>query len=111
MNGWPIVLTENGMSCRDSVDLDGHVLDPARIDYAHRYLLRLRDTVESGTKIEGYFHWSLMNNFEWAHGYKQRFGLIHTDFKTLQRISKTSAACYRRVIKSNGESLRHPSVV
>ena len=61
--------------------------------------------LEAGTDIRGYFHWSLMDNFEWASGYKERFGLVHVDFETQQRTLKDSAHWYRTVIESNGAVL------
>ncbi len=104
----PIVITENGMSGHDWVDLDGNVHDPQRIDLTRRYLGRLLDAINEGIDIRGYFHWSLMDNFEWAEGYHQRFGLIHIDYQTLQRTPKTSAHWYKTIIESNGAALQQP---
>jgi beta-glucosidase len=101
----PVVITENGMSCHDWVDLDGQVEDPQRIDFTRRYLRELRRAVADGVDVRGYFHWSLMDNFEWAEGYKQRFGLIHVDFGTLKRTPKKSYFWYRDVIATNGEKV------
>lgn len=101
----PIVITENGLSCHDWVHEDGKVHDPNRIDFTRRYLKRLRDAAADGVPIQGYMHWSLMDNYEWAEGYKQRFGLVHVDFNTLKRTPKDSAAWYREVIESNGANL------
>ncbi len=101
----PIVITENGMSCHDTVSLDGQVHDPNRIDFLHRYLLELRRAAADGVKISGYFQWSLMDNFEWGKGYHERFGLIYVDFATQRRILKDSAAWYRQVMETNGECL------
>lgn len=103
--GLPIVITENGMSNIDIVDADGCVHDPQRIDFTRRYLLQLRKAIADGVKIDGYFHWSIMDNFEWAEGYKQRFGLIHVDFQTQKRTPKDSARWYSEVIKTNGAAL------
>ena len=102
----PIVITENGLSNVDWVGLDGRVDDPQRIDYTRRYLLALERAIEGGTDIRGYFHWSIMDNFEWQEGYKERFGLIHVDFATQRRTLKESAHWYRGVIQSNGQSLK-----
>lgn len=101
----PIVVTENGVSCADWVALDGAVHDPNRIDFTHRYLRQLQRAIADGVDVRGYFHWSLMDNFEWAEGYHQRFGLIHVDQDTQVRTLKDSALWYRGVIESNGASL------
>jgi len=101
----PVYVTENGLSCMDWVALDGKVHDPQRIDYTRRYLLALRQAIADGADVRGYFHWSLMDNFEWAEGYKQRFGLVHVDYATGRRTPKDSARWYAGVIRSNGRSL------
>ncbi len=101
----PIYITENGMSGMDWIALDGQVHDPQRIDFLHRYLLELKRAVTDGIDIRGYFQWSVMDNFEWAYGYKQRFGLVYVDYPTQKRIPKDSFHWYRRVIESNGASL------
>ena len=101
----PIIITENGMSCHDVVSLDGQVHDPNRIDYMHRYLRELRRAAEDGTDVRGYFAWSLLDNFEWAHGYNERFGLVHVDYATQKRTIKDSARWYAGVIAENGRSL------
>lgn len=103
--GLPIFITENGISCCDRIHLDGKVHDPDRIDFLHRYLLALREGAESGTDVRGYFHWSLMDNFEWAHGYNERFGLVYVDYATCDRTPKDSAAWYTGVVDTNGENL------
>ncbi|MHC1786882.1 MAG: GH1 family beta-glucosidase [Christensenellales bacterium] len=101
----PILITENGMSGTDAVSLDGQVHDPARENYLHRYLLALRRAAEDGVEVAGYFHWSLLDNFEWSRGYAERFGLVHVDFSTGERIMKDSAFWYRQVMGDNGQSL------
>jgi len=103
--GLPMYITENGMSAHDWVSLDGKVHDPNRIDFLHRYIKGLRDAADEGCDIRGYFHWSLMDNFEWAKGYNPRFGLVYVDYKTQERILKDSAYWYKTVIESNGENL------
>ena len=103
--GLPIVITENGMSGHDWISLDGKVHDPYRIDFTHRYLRALKRAADEGVDILGYYHWSLMDNFEWCDGYNERFGLIYVDFETLERTKKDSFDWYRTVIESNGESL------
>jgi len=101
----PIYITENGVSCMDWVALDGRVHDPQRIDFVGRHLLAFARAGAEGADIRGYFHWSFMDNFEWAEGYKQRFGLVYVDFTTQQRIPKDSVYWYRDLIQSNGELL------
>jgi beta-glucosidase len=101
----PIVISENGMSGIDFVSLDGKVHDPQRIDLLHRYLLQLRSAVDAGVPVKGYFVWSIMDNFEWAEGFKERFGLVHVDYATQKRTMKDSAYWYRDVIAANGANL------
>jgi beta-glucosidase len=103
--GLPIYITENGLSTRDQVFLDGKVHDPQRIDYLHRVLLELSRAIAEGTPVRGYYAWSLLDNFEWADGYKQRFGLTYVDYATQRRIPKDSFHWYARVIATNGRSL------
>jgi beta-glucosidase len=101
----PIYITENGLSSRDWVARDGKVHDPARIDFTARYLRELHRVIEDGTDVRGYFHWSIMDNFEWAAGYRERFGLIHVDYQTQKRTPKDSFEWYRSVIQSNGREI------
>lgn len=98
----PIMIAENGLSSLDWVSEDDAVHDPQRIDYTSRYLRSLHRAHAEGYPITGYFHWSLMDNFEWAEGYRHRFGLIHVDFGTLNRTIKDSGTWYRDVIRRNG---------
>lgn len=104
----PVVITENGLSGLDWIALDGQVHDPQRIDFTRRYLLALERASADGVDVRGYFHWSVMDNFEWAEGFKERFGLIYVDYPTQQRIPKDSAYWYRQVIATNGASLSQP---
>jgi len=101
----PIVVTENGVSNVDWIALDGKVHDPQRIDFLSRYLLQLRQAIADGVDVRGYFHWSIMDNFEWAEGFKQRFGLVYVDYPTQRRIPKDSALWYKEVIAANGANL------
>ena len=103
--GLPMYITENGQSCNDRIFLDGKVHDPDRIDYIHRYLLELKKGIEEGTPVRGYLHWSFLDNFEWALGYNERFGLVYVDYRTQERILKDSARWYAQVIKCNGSNL------
>ena len=83
--------------------MDGKVHDPQRIDFTHKYLKQLKRAAEEGIDIGGYFHWTLTDNFEWATGYGNRFGLVYVDFDTNRRIIKDSGYWYKSVIESNGE--------
>jgi beta-glucosidase len=103
--GLPIIVTENGLSNPDWVDLDGRCRDPQRIDFVRRYLQQYRQAAADGTPLAGYFLWSVMDNFEWAEGYRHRFGLVHVDYQTQKRTLKDSAHWYRRVIETHGASL------
>jgi len=101
----PIYITENGLSCTDVVSLDGKVHDPNRIDFLHRYLRCLKKAADDGVDVRGYFHWCFTDNFEWDRGYTERFGIVHCNFETQQRIVKDSGYWYRDTIKSNGAQL------
>jgi beta-glucosidase len=103
--GLPLWITENGLSTRDQLFLDGKVHDPQRIDYMHRNLLELRRAMHDGARVEGYLAWSLLDNFEWADGYKQRFGMIYVDYQSLRRVPKDSYHWYKQVIATRGASL------
>jgi beta-glucosidase len=101
----PILITENGMSNVDWVSLDGGVHDSIRIDFLRRYLRELGRAIQDGVDVRGYFHWSLLDNFEWAEGFKERFGLVYVDFATQKRIPKDSANWYKDVVASNGQAV------
>jgi beta-glucosidase len=101
----PMVITENGLSNQDWVALDGKVHDAQRIDFLTRYLRELHRAIEDGVDMRGYLQWSIMDNFEWADGYRQRFGLVHVDYQTQKRTLKDSALWFKKVIDSNGSVL------
>lgn len=101
----PFLITENGMSSHDWVALDGKVHDSSRVDFLHRYLREYRRAAEDGVDLMGYFAWSSLDNFEWAYGYSERFGLIYVDYQTQQRTWKDSAYFYRDTIRANGDNL------
>ncbi|GJM24421.1 MAG: beta-glucosidase [Phycisphaerae bacterium] len=101
----PTYITENGMSNTDWPNLEGRVEDPQRIDFLKRYLAELQKVITDGADVRGYFHWSFLDNFEWDKGCRQRFGLVHVDFETQERIPKSSAYWYRDCIESNGYSI------
>ncbi len=99
--GVPILVTENGMSGNDWIHTDGFVHDNDRIDYIQCYLSYLKKAIDEGVDIQGYFHWTLLDNFEWARGYSERFGLIYVDYNTGKRTAKDSFAFYRDIVQSN----------
>lgn len=89
-----IIISESGASFRDSI-VNGVVNDGDRIDYFRQYLSALYRARHEGVNVKGYFAWTLMDNFEWAEGYRARFGLIHVDFKTQLRTIKNSGYWFR----------------
>ncbi len=102
----PIIITENGMGNCDWIHRDGKVHDPQRIDFITRYLSQFKRAIDDGVVAKGYFLWSITDNFEWAHGYKPRFGIIYVDYATGKRTLKDSAYWYKEVIASNGDILK-----
>lgn len=98
----PLYITENGASYSDEPDGGSHIADAKRIAYLERHLLACHAAIQAGAPLAGYFQWSLMDNFEWAKGYTQRFGMVWVDYETQQRIPKASALWYRDVIARNG---------
>ena len=96
-----IYITENGTSAADQVSADGKVYDVDRIMYLRNYLTHLNRATSEGMPVQGYFVWSLMDNFEWSDGFEKRFGLYHVDFRTQRRTPKLSASFYREVIQRN----------
>jgi beta-glucosidase len=76
--------------------------DQARVGFLHQHLQALHQAIGEGSRVEGYYAWSLMDNFEWMAGYSQRWGLVRVDFDTLARSPKTSATWYSAAAASNG---------
>jgi len=85
----PVFVTENGMAWDDHVQ-NGAVYDPERIDFIQGHLKAMKQAVDDGVNLQGFFYWSLLDNYEWAEGYEKRFGIIHVDFETLVRTPKAS---------------------
>ncbi|MFB4271920.1 GH1 family beta-glucosidase [Nonomuraea sp. GTA35] len=96
--GMPTMITENGAAFPDQVSADGLVHDADRVDYLHRHLTAVSEAIAGGADVRGYFVWSLMDNFEWAHGYAKRFGIVRVDRETMRRTWKDSAHWYREVV-------------
>jgi beta-glucosidase len=93
-----IYITENGAAFHDVLGSDGRVHDPERQQYLESYLDAIRRAVEQGAPVAGYFVWSLLDNFEWGHGYTKRFGIVYVDYATQQRVIKDSARWYRSFV-------------
>jgi beta-glucosidase len=96
----PIIITESGCSYGAAPDADGVVDDQARIEYLDAHLRAVAVAVRAGVDVRGYYTWSLLDNFEWAEGYTQRFGLVYVDYETLQRTPKRSFDWYAETIKA-----------
>jgi beta-glucosidase len=90
-------ITENGASYTDAPDAHGRVPDQRKIDYTRGYLSALGRAIKDGAKIRAYHHWSLLDNFEWAEGYTQRFGMVWVDFRDQRRIIKDSGHWYGKL--------------
>ena len=97
----PVYITENGCAVQDLPDVDGYVEDRERVAYMRLHLIELHKAILAGVNVRGYFTWSLMDNFEWASGFRPRFGIVRVDFPTLRRIPKLSARWYADVAKQN----------
>jgi beta-glucosidase len=100
----PIMITESGCSYAMGPDENGVVDDQPRIDYLDAHLRAVATAIERGVDVRGYYAWSLMDNFEWAEGYTQRFGLVHVDYETQVRTPKKSFEWYAQVIASQSRN-------
>ncbi len=98
----PILISENGAAYDDPPAADGSIQDRRRIGYLEAHVRAVGRAIAAGVDIDGYFVWSLLDNFEWAEGYAKRFGLVHVDFASLARTPRASASWYRAVIERNG---------
>jgi beta-glucosidase len=98
----PLYISENGAAYfNETPDAAGRVHDEGRVNYLKGYIAACHEAIQRGVNLHGYFAWSLMDNFEWAAGYKPRFGMVHVDFKTLQRTIKDSGYFYSELAKTN----------
>jgi beta-glucosidase len=95
----PLYVTENGAAFQDR-RVNGSVHDPERISYVERHLGAIARAIEDGVPVNGYFLWSLLDNFEWSFGYSRRFGIVYVDYATLERVPKASYRWYRDFIAS-----------
>ncbi|HXV15126.1 MAG TPA: GH1 family beta-glucosidase [Gemmatimonadaceae bacterium] len=102
----PLYITENGSAFMDPPEaIDGRIEDPLRAEYLRRHLHAIRDAIQQGVNLRGYFAWSLLDNYEWSHGYTKRFGIVHVNYATQERTIKDSGRYYSRIIESNGAAL------
>jgi beta-glucosidase len=95
----PLIITENGAAFAD-VEIEGRVHDDKRVDYLSRHFVAAHRAIERGVDLRGYMVWSLMDNFEWGYGYSKRFGIIHVDYDTLERVVKDSGLWLADVARS-----------
>jgi beta-glucosidase len=93
-----LYVTENGAAYPDVRSHDGGVHDRERVAYLRDYTASVADAIARGAPVRGYFVWSLLDNFEWTHGYAKRFGIVYVDYPTLERVPKDSFAWYREAI-------------
>ncbi len=96
----PVYITENGAAFTDSL-ADYRVRDRKRIDFLSDYTAQAARAADEGCDLRGYFVWSLLDNFEWAEGFRKRFGIVHVDYKTGRRTIKDSGYWYRDLITAN----------
>lgn len=101
----PVYITENGAAFDDSLD-NGAVQDDSRLDYYRQHLWAVDKAIKAGVDIQGYFAWSLMDNFEWAEGYEKRFGICYVDYQTQQRIPKASALAIKHFLTEKAENIQ-----
>jgi beta-glucosidase len=97
-----LMITENGMALDDTVGPDGRVRDVRRQEYFKAHLLAVHRAIGDGAPLTGYFAWSFMDNYEWACGYRPRFGLVHNDYPTQTRTIKDSGRMFGEIIRRNG---------
>lgn len=97
----PLYVTENGAAFKDELSPDGKIHDPRRQSYLREHFIQVHKAMQEGVDMRGYFVWSLMDNFEWGHGFSKRFGLIGVDYETQKRTLKDSAEWYAGVIANN----------
>jgi beta-glucosidase len=96
-----IYVTENGAAYSDGPDSEGRISDLRRVDYLLGHFEAAHRALADGVPLSGYFVWSLLDNFEWAHGYTKRFGLYWVDYDTQRRVPKRSAFWYKKVVAAN----------
>jgi beta-glucosidase len=96
-----MMITENGRPTQTRADAAGHYPDTDRITFLRDHFVQVHRAISTGVRVEGFQVWSLLDNFEWAEGYRQRWGMVEVDFETQRRTPKQSATWYRDVIRAN----------
>jgi beta-glucosidase len=96
----PLVITENGAAAADVLE-GREVHDPLRVEYLRAHLAAVEAALAQGVDVRGYFAWSLLDNFEWAEGYRKRFGLVYVDYETQRRVPKDSARWFRALTSAH----------
>jgi beta-glucosidase len=98
-----IIVTENGAAFEDVRDLNS-VHDPRRLHYIKDHISQVLLARQNGARVSGYFVWTLLDNFEWAEGFNPKFGLVHVNFETQERIVKSSGKWYRDFLGNNSSA-------
>lgn len=96
----PLFVTENGMAWDDEIT-DGAVNDPVRENFVNDHILATKAAIDNGANVQGFFYWSLLDNYEWAFGYDKRFGIVHVDYETQVRTPKASYHALAAALRSN----------
>jgi beta-glucosidase len=105
-----VLITENGAAFTDEPTVarggaaggasNKRVHDPKRVEFLRDYISALKQAMDAGANVGGYFVWSLLDNFEWAEGFRPRFGIVRVDYETQERIIKDSGYWYRKLIQT-----------
>jgi beta-glucosidase len=98
----PLYVTENGAAFDDNPLENGSIHDVERVEYLKTHLQAAGQALRAGANLRGYFVWSLLDNFEWHHGYSKRFGIVRVDYPTQRRTLKASARFYAEVLRTHG---------
>ena len=105
-----IYITENGAAYADGPDTGDRIADRRRVQYLREHVQATQRAMADGVPVSGYFAWSLLDNFEWGHGYEKRFGLYWVDYATQKRLPKDSAFWYRELVTANAVENGVPNV-
>jgi beta-glucosidase len=108
--GVPLFITENGAVSGDGPTHDGRIHDVRRSRYLVSHVRAVQEAIAAGADVRGYFHWSLLDNFEWSLGYRPRFGLVHVDYRTGTRTIKDSGRLYAEIVRNGSVPENVPHV-